>query len=101
MQNVISGEEQAAIRAILTFPIIQAAVGDELGRLGIHPGPDLFPPGGIQSDDGIIFSENEERPVDGERVERILVFVSSRERPGDLKTVYVGSIYLPQRRVLR
>jgi len=79
VEDVIGGEEQAAVGTVLTLPVIDAAVRYEFGRLRILPGPDFLTGGGVEGDDGVVLGEDVEGAVDGDGLKEYL-FSSAVEK---------------------
>ena len=86
---MIGCEEQSAVGTIFAFPIVDAAIGDDL-RIGIGGmTPKFFPGGGVERDDRIVVGQDIHDAIDDERAEGIVIRVFDGIAPSDFEMRYV------------
>ena len=97
---MVAGIQQPPVGAVLAFPVVDAAVGDD-GRARLRRmRPDLGAGGRIQSDDGIVAGEDIHHAVCDQRIEEVFVVVAGGINPGDFEFAHIGAIDLRQRGIL-
>jgi hypothetical protein len=72
---VVSGEEETPLGTVFALPVIDAAIGNDLGIGGGIVTPDLAASGGVEGDDCVVVSENIDDAIDDEGVECVVVGV--------------------------
>src|SRR4051794_24702897 len=102
VQETSRSNKDAAVRAILTLPVITPALAgnpavhaEATGKL-VHP--KFFARRRIQCDQGALFSRYISNVIDYQRTECVISLVAGWIAPGKLEFVYVLNVNLLQRR---
>src|ERR1700758_5059761 len=100
LQQVVSREQESAIRAIGTFPIVDSAIGNQPRFCVDGMNPQFAAGGCIESHNRIVASQYIHRSINDDWVEQIFVAVSGGISPRYLQLADVGAVDLSEGRIL-